>query len=290
MEETLIAGRFAPRDLLGQGACGTVLEAMDLRLRRLVALKLIRQGGIDPGRIAAEARAAARLIHPNIVAIHDAGDGPDYAWIAMDLVIGEPLSARLAREGRLPPAEAGRIALQLLDALGHAHGRGVVHRDVKPANILLAADSGDLRLGDFGLAQLGHGDPEEAGGLYGSPAWMAPEQVRGEAVDHRADLWAAGVVLYEALTGRRPFEGRMPAVLNAILETEPPPPSRAAPGLDPGWNRVLARALAKSPEARFANAAAMARAVQPLLEARETQSLDRLSRFGLLRGWLSPAA
>lgn len=294
MEETLIAGRFAPRDLLGQGACGTVLEAMDLRLRRLVALKLIRRGGIDPARIAAEARAAARLVHPNIVAIHDAGDGPDFAWIAMDLVIGEPLSALLAREGRLMPGEAGRLALQLLDALGHAHNRGVIHRDVKPANILLALDTGDglgeLRLGDFGLAQLGHGDPDEAGALYGTPSWMAPEQVRGEPLDPRADLWAAGVVLYEALTGRRPFQGRMPGVLNAILETEPPPPSRIARGLNPDWDPVLARALAKSPDSRFADAAAMARAIAPLLESRETQSLGPLSRFGLLRGWLSPAA
>ncbi|TCH96681.1 serine/threonine protein kinase [Roseococcus sp. SYP-B2431] len=294
MEETLIAGRFAPRDLLGQGACGTVLEAMDLRLRRLVALKLIRRDGIDAARIAAEARAAARLTHPNIVAIHDAGDGPDFAWIAMDLVIGEPLSAVFARDGRLPEADAGRIALQLLDALGHAHGRGVVHRDVKPANILLALDGGEgigeLRLGDFGLAQLGGDDPEEAGGLQGTPAWMAPEQVRGEPLDHRADLWAAGVVLYEALTGRRPFQGRTTALLNAVLEAEPPPPSRIAPGLDPGWDPILARALAKSPEARFADAAAMAAAIRPLLEARAAQSLGPLSRFGLLRGWLSPAA
>lgn len=287
MEETLIAGRFAPRDLLGEGACGTVLEAMDVRLRRLVALKLIRREGFDPARIAAEARAAARLNHPNIVAIHDAGDGPDFAWIAMDLVIGEPLSVLLAREGHLPAAEAGRLGQQLLDALGHAHARGVIHRDVKPANILLALDTGDLRLGDFGLAQLGQGDPGEAGAFQGTPAWMAPEQIRGEPLDPRADLWAAGVVLYEALTGRRPFMGRMPAVLTAILETEPPPPSRIVPGLDPDWDHVLARALAKSPDARFASAAEMSQAISTVLEARH---LGPLSRFGLLRGWLSAAA
>lgn len=294
MEETLIAGRFAPRDRLGQGACGVVLEAMDLRLRRLVALKLIRRDGFDPARIAAEARAAARLVHPHIVAVHDAGDGPDYAWIAMELVIGEPLSAVLAREGRLAPAEAGRLLLQLLEALGHAHGRGVIHRDVKPANILLALDGGagfgQVRLGDFGLAQLGQADPAEAGALYGTPAWMAPEQVRGEPADHRADLWAAGVVLYEALTGRRPFEGRMSSVLAAIREKEPPPPSQVAKGLDPGWDGILSRALAKPPGARFADAEAMSRAIAPLLEAREAPGLGPLSRFGLLRGWLSPAA
>lgn len=265
MQEPLIAGRYAVRDMIGQGACGTVLEAMDLRLRRLVALKLIRQGGEEPARIAAEAHAAARLVHPNIIAVHDAGDGRDFAWIAMELVIGEPLSALLAREGALPEADAAGIAAQLLGALGHAHGRGVVHRDVKPANILLAMDEragpGEVRLGDFGLAQLGAPDVSEAGQMLGTPAWMAPEQVRGEAVDHRADLWAAGVVLYQCLTGERPFRGQMPGLLTRILGEEPVPPSQLRRGLDPRWDGVLARALAKAPEARFASAAEMAEAL-----------------------------
>lgn len=265
MQEPLIAGRYAVRDMIGQGACGTVLEAMDLRLRRLVALKLIRQGGEEPARIAAEAHAAARLVHPNIIAVHDAGDGRDFAWIAMELVIGEPLSALLAREGALPEADATGIAAQLLGALGHAHGRGVVHRDVKPANILLAMDEragpGEVRLGDFGLAQMGAPDLSEAGQMLGTPAWMAPEQVRGEAVDHRADLWAAGVVLYQCLTGERPFHGQMPGLLTRILGEDPVPPSRLRPGLDPRWDDLLARALAKAPAARFASAVEMAGAL-----------------------------
>lgn len=270
MQEPIIAGRYAVRDMLGQGACGTVLEAMDLRLRRLVALKLIRRlqeggSGEDPTRIAAEARAAARLAHPHIIAVHDAGDGRDFTWIAMDLAIGEPLSALLAREGALAEADAARIGGQLLSALEHAHGRGVVHRDVKPANILLALDGGagpgEVRLGDFGLAQLGAPDQAEAGQMLGTPAWMAPEQVRGEPADHRTDLWAAGVVIYECLTGKRPFAGQMPALLTRILDAEPLPPSQHRPGLDPRWDDVLARALAKSPDARYASAAEMAAAL-----------------------------
>ncbi|PZW40080.1 serine/threonine protein kinase [Humitalea rosea] len=268
MDTVPIAGRFAVRDLIGQGASGIVLEALDLRLRRLVAIKLVhrRPGGPDLARIAAEARMAARLSHPHIVTVHDAGDGPDYAWIAMDLVIGEPLSALLARDRRLAQQEAAALVLQLLAGLGHAHARGIVHRDVKPANILLAMDAapgpGQVRLGDFGVARMGNGEATEPGTLLGTPAWMAPEQVRGEAVDHRADLWAVGVVLYECLTGRRAFAGGMPGVLTRILGEEPQAPSLAAPGLDPGWDAVLAQALAKSPEARFADAGGMAAAVR----------------------------
>lgn len=275
MNETLIAGRFAPQDFIGQGACGTVVEAMDIRLRRLVALKLVRRGtdGIDAHRITAEARAAARLVHPNIIAVHDAGDGRDFAWIAMELVIGEPLSALLAREKRLPVADATRVTLQLLDALDHAHGRGVIHRDVKPANILLAMDGEDgpgrVRLGDFGLARMGSGEETELGTMMGTPAWMAPEQVRGEVVDHRADLWAVGVILYESLTGKRPFEGGMPALLTRILSDTPPAPSTLASMLDPAWDAVLAQALAKIAGERFQNAAAMAQAVRAV-QARST--------------------
>jgi serine/threonine protein kinase len=272
-QEPLIAGRYAVRDMIGQGACGTVLEAMDLRLRRLVALKLVRRSGTDAAQTADEARAAARLVHPNIIAVHDAGDGRDFAWIAMELVIGEPLSALLAREGALPEAHATRLSAQLLAALGHAHGRGVVHRDVKPANILLAMDDqdgpGDLRLGDFGLAQLGAPDLSEAGQMLGTPAWMAPEQVRGEVVDHRADLWAAGVVIHQCLTGERPFRGQVPGLLTRILGEAPTPPSALRPELDPRWDALLARALAKSPEDRFASAAEMAAAVPGLAETRE---------------------
>ncbi|WP_431280660.1 serine/threonine-protein kinase [Humitalea sp. 24SJ18S-53] len=267
MDTSLIAGRYAPRDVIGQGASGTVLEALDVRLRRLVALKLVHRGpgGLEPARVTAEAMAAARLSHPHVVTVHDAGDGRDFAWIAMDLVIGEPLSALLARDSRLPPAEAATLVLELLEALGHAHARRVIHRDVKPANILLAMDDapgpGQVRLGDFGVARLGAGEATEPGTLLGTPAWMAPEQVRGEAADHRADLWAAGVVLYECLTGRRPFAGQMPGLLNTILHDVPRAPSTLLAGLDPAWDGVLARALEKAPAARFQGAAEMAAAV-----------------------------
>jgi serine/threonine-protein kinase len=266
--ETLIAGRFAPRDLLGQGAFGTVIEAMDLRLRRLVALKMVRTGpgGLDPAWIAHEARAAARLCHPHVVAVHDAGDGADFAWIAMDLVIGEPLSAVLAREGALPEAQVLRLGRELLSALGHAHQRGVLHRDVKPANILLAVDErpglGTLRLGDFGVAHLSRGTVaglEE--GVIGTPAWMSPEQTRGEALDGRADLWAAAVVLYEALTGARPFAGFGERLQTRIQAGEFLAPSRRRPGLSACWDGFFDRAFAADPMCRFPDAALMAEAL-----------------------------
>jgi serine/threonine-protein kinase len=266
--EPLIGGRFAPRDRLGKGAFGTVLEAMDLRLQRLVALKLVRTGagGHDPAWIAHEARAAARLCHPNIVAVHDAGEGPDFAWIAMELVIGEPLSAVLAREGAPEEAEALRLGRELLAALGHAHQRGVLHRDVKPANILLAVDErpglGTLRLGDFGVARLSRGTVAGLDeGPIGTPAWMSPEQLRGEAVDARADLWGAAVVLYEALTGARPFTGFDAQLIARIHAGEFLPPSRHRPGLSAGWDGFFERAFAADLVCRFPDAALMAEAL-----------------------------
>jgi serine/threonine-protein kinase len=281
--ETLIAGRFAPRDVLGQGAFGTVLEAMDLRLQRLVALKLVRTGpgGLDPAWIAHEARAAARLCHPHVVAVHDAGDGADFAWIAMDLVIGEPLSAVMVREGALAEAEVLRLGRELLAALGHAHRRGVLHRDVKPANILLALDEtpglGTLRLGDFGVAHLARGTvPGLEGGVIGTPAWMSPEQTRGEALDGRADLWGAAVVLYEALTGARPFAGFGERLAARIQAGEFLPPSRRRPGLDACWDGFFDRALAPDPMCRFPDAALMAEALPgPAVPPREAGGLLR---------------
>ena len=266
--DTIIAGRFAPRDILGSGAWGTVIEVMDLRLRRLVALKLIRTGpdGMEPQRIAIEAQAAARLSHPNIISVHDAGEGPDYAWIAMDLVIGETLSAALRRQPALAEAEVARLGRELLAALGHAHGRGVLHRDVKPAHILLATHAGPgpgtVRLGDFGVARLGRNSELTAvGGLVGTPAWMAPEQLRGEAIDHRADLWAAGAIMLEALTGRRPFGHDILGAMHRIQHEPAPVPSALRPGLHPGWDGFFARALAKPAAERFPDAEAMAAAL-----------------------------
>ena len=277
MDETLIAGRYEVRDLLGRGAGGTVLAAMDRRLRRMVALKLIRRPGLaEPAarealeRALREAQHAGRLSHPNILAVHDAGRCPDYAWIVHELAIGETLKAALERGG--PPAlpETVRIMAEVLSGLAAAHARGIVHRNVQPRTILLVERPsgspdpglGRVRLTDFGIARLA-----EAGlGVHGqappTPGSLAPEQLRGAPVDHRVDLWGAGILLYQLLTGARPFEGAPVSIMQAILEAAVPPPSLCAPGLPPGFDAVIARALAKRPGDRFPDAESMAEAIR----------------------------
>ena len=274
----LIADRYEVRDILGKGAQGTVVEAFDTRLRRLVAIKIVK---ISPAkseedketlkRFEIEARAAARLSHPGIVPVYDSGVGSDFAWIAMEIVIGQSIADELAGGSRPELRETSRIVAELLDALDYAHNRGIVHCDVKPANILLAMDLdeglGKVRLTDFGIARIERSDhaAHEAG--TGTPRTMAPEQVKGETVDHRADIWAAGVILYEMLTGTRPFVGAMPAIFTSILLAEPLPPSQKLPGVPAAFDAVIARALMKDPRERYASAAEMAAAVRAAMDA-----------------------
>ena len=268
----MIADRYELRDRIGKGAAGEVFEAMDNRLGRLVAIKLVPLRANSPeaalralGEFQHEARAASRLSHPGIVTIHDFGNTESYAWLVMELVIGENLRSALDSNGKPGMAEAVRISRALLDALAYAHGRGLVHRDVKPGNILLSVGIdpgwGQVRLADFGIAHIGVVDAAPDQGPLGSPTVMAPEQVQGGAVDHRADLWAAGVILYELLTGQRPFTGGYPAIFDAILSSEPPPPSTVAPDVPPAFDAVIARALAKRAQDRFPDARAMDAAI-----------------------------
>nr|WP_245214688.1 serine/threonine-protein kinase [Pararoseomonas indoligenes] len=265
-DRLVLAGRYELRDLIGRGSFGIVLEAFDQALGRLVAVKVmdIPQGDAPETlelheRFRREARAVGRLSHPGIVPVYDFGEGSDTAWIVMELVIGETLQAVLRRDGAVSPPEATRIAIELLDALAFAHGRGIVHRDVKAANVLLAAttdhDHGAVRLVDFGVARLGDSQATVFGEMIGTLSTMSPEQVRGEAVDHRADLWAVGVVLYQMLTGTRPFGGEAAAVMNAILTRDPEPPSRHLAAVPVAYDAVIQRALAKSPDQRFSDAA-----------------------------------
>ncbi|WP_159351429.1 serine/threonine-protein kinase [Roseomonas harenae] len=274
-EPIIVADRYEARDLIGRGAFGTVIEAYDRRLARLVAVKVVRVATIPDDvetemleRFRQEARTVARLSHPGIVPVHDFGEGAGYAWIAMELVIGESLKAALDAGHRFSPAEAARISIELLEALDFAHSRGVVHRDVKPANILLVADQraghGPVRLVDFGVSRLGDTGLTTAGQMIGTLTTMSPEQVRGEVVDARADLWGAGVVLYQLLTGHRPFEGNASAVIAGILARDPVPPTTHAPHLPPGFDAVTAAALAKPVDQRFASAREFIQALAPL--------------------------
>lgn len=269
-----IADRYTLRGELGAGGMGVVYEAFDERLSRPVALKLIHphrdaaSNAIE--RLEREALSAARLGHPNIVRVLDFGRAEDGAFLVMEQLTGETLEARVVDRGRLDPARAVKIHLQLLDALDAAHAEGVVHRDVKPSNVYLTrlADGSELvKLLDFGLAYL----LEEAaakkltatGIAIGTPAYMSPERVRGAPVDARSDLYAVGVSLYECLTGELPFAAATPVALRGQILLEQAPSIRdKRPEIAAALVGVVERAMAKEPDARFATARAMSEALR----------------------------
>lgn len=263
-----IAAKYEIRGTLGSGAMGTVYDAMDRNIERRVAIKVVRlppagdpEGEEAHGRFRREAQAAGRLSHANIVGVHDYGENADAAWIVMELVEGGSLKDRLDRNERFPVPEIARLMEQVLAALAYSHARGVVHRDIKPGNIMLTGD-GSVKMADFGIARLENSSMTQVGTVMGTPSYMAPEQLRGETVDARADIWAAGVMLYQLLTGEKPFEGGFSAVMHKALHTEPPPPSQLSVTAPRAFDAVIARALAKRPEDRFATAVAFAEAIR----------------------------
>jgi serine/threonine-protein kinase len=263
-----IAGKYELRGTLGSGAMGTVYDALDRNIERRVAIKVVKrpppgdpEGEEAHGRFRREAQAAGRLAHPNIVGVYDYGENAEAAWIVMELVEGGSLKDRLDRKERFPVPEIVRIMEQVLAALAYSHARGVVHRDIKPGNIMLSGD-GTVKMADFGIARLENSSMTQVGTVMGTPSYMAPEQLRGETVDARADIWAAGVMLYQLLTGEKPFEGGFSAVMHKALHTDPPPPSKLSVTAPQAFDAVIATALAKRPEDRYPNAAAFAAAVR----------------------------
>ena len=261
--------RYEVRELLGRGTFGAVYRAFDPRLEREVALKVLRSEMTSSPesvqRFLREAKAAAKLTHPHIVPVHDAGRAGDVYFIAAAFIKGKTLSTAI-RRGGVNQRWAAVLGAQLASALGYAHRQGVLHRDVKPANILLD-EEGSLHLTDFGLAGWTH---EEAtrltreGALMGTPAYMAPEQASGELarVGPPSDLYSAGVVLYELLTGLPPFDGHAAALVYKLVHVAVPPPSRLRPSLDPRLEAVCLKALAKEPERRYRSGEEMAAAMQ----------------------------
>lgn len=262
--ETVAPGRrFKVVRSLGAGATSQVYLAEDALLGLEVALKLLSFGGASSAegqayaRFAREAEAAGRLRHPHIVALHDADAAA--GLFVFELMAGGALADRLADGQALSPAAARRLALDLLAALGAAHDQGIVHRDVKPANVLFDL-AGNAKLGDFGAAHLADFGQTQTGGLLGTVAYMSPEQITGGRIGPAADLYAVGILLFQCLTGRLPFQG--PDVVAEHLTHAPPVPSRCHAGLTDVHDAVLLRALRKAPDERWESARDMADAVR----------------------------
>lgn len=286
MARSLIAGRYHLTDRLGQGGTATVYRAIDLRLDRPVAVKIVRLTGPADAdlaaRLLAEARTVAALTHPHIVAVYDAGQDGDLVYLVLEYLPGGTLRERLLRQGRQPLAEALTIARDVLQGLAAAHAAGLVHCDLKPENILFAAD-GTAKIADFGIARTLAERPAGDRTLWGTPAYLAPEQIRGQAVGPATDLYALGVILTEMLTGQPPFRGPDPAsVLRQHLTAPPPPLHPSAAGIPPSVAALIARALAKDPRDRWPDAGAMLRAVDQALaaSAQPTVPLGPAARTG----------
>lgn len=257
-------GRYEILSTLGQGAMGVVYRAIDPLLERTVAIKTI---SLDLSRdefeeferrFYREASSAGRLNHPNIVTIHDVGNTDNIAYMAMEFLEGEELRDILDAGGALAPERIAEIVSQVADGLAFAHQHGVVHRDIKPSNIMILTN-GAVKITDFGIALIPSSSRTVAGMILGSPKYMSPEQVVGQEVDGRADIFSLGVVLYEMLTGRPPFAGdNISAIMFRILNEMPTAPCTLKPELPETFNYIVARALAKHPDERYQSAAEMA--------------------------------
>lgn len=279
-------GRYRVEALLGQGAMGVVYRGHDPAIDRPVALKLIRAdllGSRDAAEFVArfrrEAQAAGRCHHPNIVAVYDYAEHEGNPFIAMEFVEGEALLDCLDRGQRFAVAEALSIIGQVLDGLACAHGLGIIHRDVKPANVILLPD-GKVKVADFGVSRLDDSSLTRDGSTIGSPSYMSPEACRGDPVDARGDLFSAGAVLFELLTGDKPFPGKSyTEVIYKVLNQEPAAIVGRVPGATAAIERVVMRALAKDREQRFASATEMAAALRQAASAPAEEATDRTVLF-----------
>jgi serine/threonine-protein kinase len=273
------------RDKLGSGSTATVYRAFDPELEREVALKVPHAGSVSGApareRFLNEARTLARLDHPRIVSVFDAGSDGGTPYLATSFIAGRTLASCLKEDGPFPPLQAAEIAAELADALSHAHGLGVVHRDVKPANVLVA-NGGSIHLTDFSLSRSDPPDVAAKGLLFGTPAYLAPEQTdeNGAGADLAAsDQYSLGVVLYEMLCGRPPFLGPPPLLLYYARHDEPIPPHDFRPGVPLALERICLKAMDRRPEGRYASCQALAGELRRWVK----RARARQSAFGTVR-------
>ncbi|MDQ3955066.1 MAG: serine/threonine protein kinase [Actinomycetota bacterium] len=270
-KDDVVQGRYHLEERLGRGGMGEVWRARDDRLQRTVALKLISPGlAEDPEflvRFLREAQNIARITHPNVVGVIDFGEDDEKPFLVMEYVPGKPVSELTGEP--MEESKARAIVTQAAEAAGAAHDQGIVHRDIKPANILLT-DDGRAKLVDFGIASAQHMDRvTQTGVTIGSPHYISPEQASGQRVKPQSDVYSLGIVLYELLTGKKPFEAAsVAAVAMAQLENDPEPPRSHVPDMDPRLEAVILRCLEKDPEKRYADGSELARAISTGEDAR----------------------
>ena len=266
-------GKYEIRREIGRGAMGVVYEAYDPMIKRVVALKTIRRDQLTDedsaqmiNRFRREAQAAGRLNHPNIVSIYDFGEEGGIWYIAMEFVQGRELKACFEANERFRIPDIVRIMKQILGALDYSHKQGVIHRDVKPANIFLLTD-GSVKVGDFGIAHIEASNLTQVGTVLGTPSYMSPEQILGLPVDGRSDLFSAGVILYQFLTGERPFSGSSTTTMQKVLKEDPLPPSSLNVQVLPVMDAVVRKALAKHADERYQTAQEFIDAIEAAAQA-----------------------
>ncbi len=264
-------GRYEILEIIGTGAHGRVARAHDPMIGRLVAIKLFPRElakGEARQRFLQEARVVGQLSHPSIITLHDMGidEATQTPYLVMEFLDGQPLD-RILEKGSIPLSKACAWAAEMASALGVAHRKGVIHGDVKPANMLIT-DDGRVKLMDFGMARLASHDTG-ATPLLGTPAYWCPEQIMGKPQDARSDLFSLGVVLYEMVVGKRPFDAdSLQAICGRVLSSTPLPPSHANASVPTGFDAVVARCLAKDPATRYATAESLAEDLYPLARHR----------------------
>jgi serine/threonine-protein kinase len=266
-------GKYEIRSTLGRGAMGVVYEGWDPVISRRVAIKTVRlpdpsdaEAQEELSRFKREAQAAGRLNHPNVVGVFDYNETAELAYIVMEFVEGQSLKGLVGEQDRMALPVVARVLSDILDGLAYCHERGVVHRDIKPANIMITPE-GQAKIADFGIARIESSSMTQAGTVLGTPAFMSPEQFMGVIVDARTDIYSTGVLLFQLLTGERPFEGSMTTIMHKVLNTVPPKPSDLAITAPRSLDEVVARAMARRPEDRFPTATAFKQALQAALAA-----------------------